>query len=138
MMSKPFIKMKEPMSNLLDHATEELRRAKFLGSDEEYDEAIATSVLELLVVFEKQGHSGFSAMTALAFFDKLAKFEPLTPLTNDPNEWVDVTAYAPEHPLWQNNRNSSCFSTDGGTTYYDVDEIPQVMHTSEVVCVRLN
>ena len=40
-------------------------------------------------------------------------FEPLGPLTDDPDEWVEVA-----DGLWQSRRKSSAFSCDGGKTYH--------------------
>jgi hypothetical protein len=51
-------------------------------------EDICKHVLALLEVFHDEGHSGSSAPYAINLFSKLAKFEPLAPLTGEDWEWV--------------------------------------------------
>ena len=55
----------------------------------------------------------------LAIFNKLANWGNLTPLTNNPNEWMKLGGSTDE--FWQNRRKSSCFSKDL-KFYYDLDE----------------
>jgi hypothetical protein len=74
------------------------------------------NVLELLDVFEKQGHSGSSAPYCINLFTTLANHNPLTPLTGDDSEWNDVTALGTE-PCYQNNRCSSVFKDSDGRAY---------------------
>lgn len=103
------------MSNLVEHATREL---KLSGVDEDiYGDMTSQAVLELVEVFAKQGHSGASAGLVLNLFSKVANFENLTPLTDDPAEWHLVSENEPIGGLWQNSRNSEAFSQDGGETY---------------------
>lgn len=45
---------------------------------------------ELLHVFALQGHSGFSAAITAELLGKLLRFEPIGPLTGEPDEWVEV------------------------------------------------
>jgi hypothetical protein len=122
------------MSELLKHAEAELTRSKFLGEKaDHYDKMVGEAVLELLKVFSQQGHSGFSADVTLDLFAKLADWKTLAPLTNDPNEWM----YVAEN-IWQNKRQSSAFSNDGGATYHDVDDPLRMKIPTEMVCIRLN
>lgn len=103
--------------SLVTHAKEELNRAGLFDKDSDYDGMLGGAVLELVETFAKQGHSGYSAMLVLDIFDKVAKFQPLTPITNDPKEWMGVTG-----ELWQSKRNPSLFSRDKGETWYDVND----------------
>ncbi len=110
------------MSNLVAHAERELRLAGLFDRDSDYDGAAGSAVLELVKAFAAQGHSGGSAGLVLAAFDRVARFKTLTNITNDPAEWMDVCDARNGHQaMWQNTRSSSCFSTDGGKTYYDID-----------------
>ncbi|MFF7631421.1 hypothetical protein [Streptomyces cyaneofuscatus] len=60
---------------------------------------------------------------AIAYLERLLRFQPLTDLTDDPAEWIDRHAEGMTPiPLWQSNRNSEAFSTDGGKTYYLLSE----------------
>lgn len=112
------------MSNLVKHAEFELRRAGLLDADSDYDGMLGRAVLDLVRVFAAEGHSGASAHLTLNIFDKVARFKTLTPVTSDPSEWMEVgkdRSPGGERTVWQNTRESSCFSTDGGKTYYDID-----------------
>jgi len=81
------------------------------------------NVLQLLEVFSKQGHSGFSAPYCVSMFEKLARFEPLGPLTGEDHEWNDVSDMGGRDygPLWQNNRASHVFKDSDGA--FDVDGV---------------
>lgn len=108
--------------NLVTHAEFELKKAGLLYKDSDYDGMIGQAVLELMKVFSKQGHSGFSAGYTLEVFNKVANFKTLTPITSDSDEWVDVAHYGSGGSLWQNRRQGSCFSIDAGKTWYDLDD----------------
>ena len=74
--------------SLLKHVENEMALA-WPESDEMQD-TVKENLRELLSVFAAQEHSGFSALYVLAAFEKLARFEPLTPLTGEDHEWVEV------------------------------------------------
>lgn len=111
------------MSNLVQHAEYELRRAGLFDADSDYEGMLGKAVLDLVKQFASEGHSGGSAHLTLNIFDKVARFKTLTPITSDPSEWMEIcrNADGPQPDLWQNIRQASCFSTDGGKTYYDID-----------------
>lgn len=113
------------MSHLVEHAKEELVRAGFFDKTADYDGMLGIAVVELVEKFASQGHSGFSAGVTLDIFNRLARFQTLTPLTNSPAEWVLVAEnQKPEgvEKIWQNRRSPSWFSLDGGKTGYSVDD----------------
>lgn len=118
------------MSNLLEHAKRELDllgmpEPKDYNEDTEQwdpDAAMRIGILDIIFNFSQQGHSGFSAGYAIGCLEKLLRFENLTPLTNNPDEWQDVAEFSGGHALWQSHRNPACFSPDGGLTYYHLDE----------------
>lgn len=111
------------MSNLETHAEFELRRAGLFDADSDYNGAIGEAVMKLIRALAGEGHSGGRAMITLSAFERVARFKTLTPLTDAPEEWMDVADYGgPGSPaVWQSRRQSSCFSNDGGKTYYDID-----------------
>lgn len=80
---------------------------------------ITLNIMELVKLFASQGHSGFSGSYVIQIITKLLNFENLTPLTNDPAEWID---HGGTPPRFQNSRNGSAFSEDGGKTYYLLEE----------------
>jgi hypothetical protein len=102
--------------NLAVHAERELRRAGLFDRDSDYGGMVGTATLDLVRRFGEQGHSGFSAGLVRDLFGRLAAFEALTPLTDDPDEWNDVSAMSGT-PLWQSRRDSTAFSEDAGKTY---------------------
>ena len=109
------------MSNLIDYAKNELQLAGLFGKDSDYDGMLGEAVLELVKVFAKQGHSGFSANWTLDVFDKVARYKPLTAIGKSKDEWIDQSE-ASGRPMWQNKRRSTTFSRDGGKTWYDIDD----------------
>jgi len=113
-----------------DTCIKELERAGLFSKDSDYEGMIGEAVKELLLTFQKQGHSGFSAQLTANIFHKLIKGEPLSPLTDDPNEWMEIN-----DSLLQNTRVSTvfidkkespkpytiegkAFSDDGGKSYF--------------------
>lgn len=99
--------------------------AGLFGKDADYEGAHAHAVMELMEVFAKQGHSGFSAHLTLDLFNQLASYKTLTPITSNPDEWMDVSEMS-GRPMWQSKRCPSVFSKDGGQTWYDLDDLPAV------------
>lgn len=111
------------MGNLEDHAKRELELAGLFDKDSDYDGMLGEAVLELVKVFAKQGHSGFSAAMTLKLFNEVANFKPLTPIGKSKDEWMDVAEMTADGKgMWQNLRRSTTFSRDGGKTWYDIDD----------------
>ena len=116
------------MDNYQLHAIREL---KILGykfdddgypiedSDEDFDmnAEICMCIMEILEVFAKQGHSGSSASYAISILEKVLRFEPVTPLTGNDDEWNEIGDQ--NGTLYQNNRCSHVFKDDNGA--YDID-----------------
>ena len=114
------------MSNLLRHAEDEMRRAGLYSKDADYDGMIPEAVMKMVKCLADEGHSGGSHALVMEIFNRVARFKTLGPLTSDPTEWMSVSEYyGPDSPpTWQSRRQSSCFSLDGGKTYYDLDDKP--------------
>ena len=116
--------------SMTESCIEELRRAGLFDKNSDYDGMIGEAVKELLLVFQKQGHSGYSALTTASIFHKLVQGKPLTPLTDDPSEWMEVSSKIFQSTRVSNvfiDRNESdkpytldgkAFSEDGGKTYF--------------------
>ena len=62
------------------------------------------NIFELLEVFEKQNHSGYSAPHTIKLFSLLASYKPLVPLTGEDSEWIEVG-----DGIFQNIRASNVF-----------------------------
>jgi len=99
---------KRPKSNTVLHAEREFLAVGYTPLDQEQENGpnkwIQENMLELLEVFDRQGHSGFSAPCAVEMFRKLALHEPLVPLFGDDDEWNQVG-----DGVFQNNRCSHVF-----------------------------
>nr|WP_046285122.1 hypothetical protein [Mycobacterium sp. UM_NZ2] len=103
-------------SNLVIHAHRELR---LIGEEPE----VIMGYLNVIQAFADMGHSGGSASVAIPTINRLLRFENLAPLTDDPDDWIEVG-----HGLFQNRRCGRMFSTDGGKTYTDVDDRTKTVH----------
>lgn len=94
--------------NLMAHAENELGA----GCDIE--------LKEILLVFSSQGHSGMSASITTSLVEKLMRFEPIGPLTGEPDEWIHHG-----NGMYQNRRCGHVFKQpdrfDGQA--YDLDGI---------------
>jgi hypothetical protein len=108
-------------SRLVSHAIHEfslLPKAEN-QADEDLHQWLQAGVLDLLFVLSQQGHSGGTMYEMMKLFNKLVAFEHLTPITDNPAEWEDMSIPS-GYPFWQNKRNSSLFSKDEGKTYTSV------------------
>lgn len=104
-------------STLIAHAENELKALGMLDSGKEMNELMCQNILKLLKVFSEQGHSGMSGNYCLGLFNKLVNFEPLTPLTGEDWEWMDIGTQT--GTLYQNIRCGRVFKDDDGA--YDID-----------------
>lgn len=103
--------------SLAEHARRELELCGQYAEDPEYSE----SIIKAVEAFASYGHSGGSAMIAREQLYALLGFKALSPLTNNPAEWINQSE-ASGRPMWQNTRDSAVFSTDGGATWYSLDD----------------
>lgn len=106
--------------SLVDFAEKELKLAGLFDADSDYDGMIGPAALDIVKVFAEQGHSGYSAALVTSIVEKLMRWQPLTPITSDPDEWMDLSGH--EMPMWQNRRDCAAFSRDGGKTWYHLDD----------------
>lgn len=86
--------------NLLAHAERELPKP----SGDDMQALMNAQLKELVLVFSTHGHSGFSASWARQCLDKLLAYQPLRPLTGEPDEWNEVG-----DGVFQNNRCGRVF-----------------------------
>ena len=112
-------------SNIAGYAWDELNRVGAFTADTDfYGGMTGRAVMDLVAVFVEQGHSGTSASLVADAFHRLVMFQPLGPLTDDPDEWVEVA-----DGLWQSRRKPEAFSRDGGKTYHVTGE-PDTFRTT--------
>lgn len=113
------------MSNLHEYAKFELQN--LINSGDRYENLIAEDVLELIDVFSKQDHSGFSAPIVIGMFYRLANFLPLSPLSGEDFEWNDngqnkrcSHVFKDETGVYDSR--GKIFSDDGGESFYSCKE----------------
>lgn len=105
--------------SLVQHAEQELRRAGLFDKDADYGGDTGKAVLELMIVFAAQGHSGASAGLTIDLFRRLASYETLTPVGN-PAKTGEYIEHGDDS--WQSTRDPSVFSDDRGRTWYHLDK----------------
>lgn len=91
------------MSNLVNHAKKEFEILGWPG-DDDMQELICNHVIDLLKVVSDQGHSGSSLPYLVGLFDKLVKFDPISPLTGKDDEWNEIG-----DNMYQNKRDGEVF-----------------------------
>ena len=100
------------MSNLLDYAKDELKRIGMIDSGEPCNDWATKAILDLIELFASQDHSGFTAPYVAGKFYRLAMFKPISPLTGEDDEWMEVGT-----GVFQNKRYSAVFKDKDGTAY---------------------
>ena len=100
--------------SLVSFAKEELTRAGLFDKDSDYGGMMGDAVMKMIDAFAKEGHSGFSAGMAISLFSRLARYEPLSPLTGDDDEWNEV-----DSGVYQNRRCPTVFKDADGV--YNVE-----------------
>lgn len=121
---------------LQNHAIIELE----LSGLSQEDPVLAQSLLSTIAVFESYGHCRKTSAKAADILIKLLQEKPLSPPTDHPDEWVEVTdIFGGPERLWQNTRDTDAYSTDGGLTWYYYYEdrfvdgdIIRTLHNSEM------
>lgn len=98
--------------SLKEHAEREFAALGWNFSEEGPEKWMRENALELIDVFSKQGHSGSSAPHLVGIFEKLARYEPLGPITGVADEWSEVG-----EGMWQNLRCSHVFKDSDGRAY---------------------
>lgn len=110
------------MSNLVDHAKREL---ELLGEDPR----VIDGYLKVIQAFADMGHSGGSASVAIPTIEALLLFKNLTPLTDNPDEWIQHSedVWGASGGIYQSKRNPEAFSKDGGKTYYLLSHVEDMV-----------
>lgn len=103
--------------SVVEHAKSEFKLAGWPEDDDDMQKQMCNDLLELLETFSKQGHSGMSATYCLAYFDKLARFHPITPLTGNEDEWEEVDDGS-GGIMYQNKRDSSIVKNEDGKAFW--------------------
>lgn len=102
--------------NMLQYAKDELDRIGMTADSDECNIAMRNHILHMVDEFSREGHSGFSANYTIKCLKKLLRFEPLSPLTGEDDEWTDIS-YLSNDPIYQNKRCSRVFKGKDGVCY---------------------
>lgn len=103
--------------SLIEYARSELQAAGLFDKDSDYGGMLGNVVMKMIEQFSEEGHSGASAGRAISIFSRLARFEPLSPLTGADDEWNEVG-----NDTWQNRRCPHVFKGKDGVAY-DIDAV---------------
>ena len=107
------------MSNMSEYAKSELELAFPHNTNDEIQVFLIKNIMELIQVFSKQGHSNHTAPYVLRYFNRLAMFKPIKPLTGEEDEWGEP--YGENHTQ-QNKRGSQVFRNHfDNSTAYDIE-----------------
>lgn len=107
--------------SLVEYAKKELDLIDMRDdSPDEMNREMRKCILDIIELFASQGHSGFSASYLTDTVSKLMRYAPLSPLTGEDDEWMDISSHMGEGKPWfQNRRHSSVFKDETGA--YDID-----------------
>lgn len=105
--------------SMTEYARDELDRiCKELDDDAlRLQQIINHDILQVVEIFDGQDHSNTSAAYALRALERLLRFKPLTPITDDPAEWNEII-----HGMKQCRRCPSVFIRQDGSVE-DIDAI---------------
>lgn len=124
----------------ITHAENELRilLENCEPDERESQEHANREILAVMNLLASQGHSGYSIGYVLELVRKLANHQPLTPLTGEDSEWMEVGG-GPDLPMFQNKRQSSVFKDGKDGQAYDINgrafidpEFPNSTYTRSV------
>lgn len=91
--------------SFLDFARNEIEKAGLFSKEKDfYGGMTGKALMELCEVFSKQNHSGMSASIVVSLFKRLTEWMPLSPLTGEEDEWIEVGS-----KVYQNKRCPSVF-----------------------------
>lgn len=99
--------------NYVSYAEEELKRAGWYDKDAFYGDMMPKAVLRAVKLHGIEGHSGMSNGIAVNIIESICRFEPLTPLTGEDDEWNEVGS-----GVFQNRRKSDVFKESDGKAYW--------------------
>ena len=71
--------------------------------------------MQIIKLFSRQGHTGFTANYAVNMLNKLLRYVPLSPLTGEDDEWTKIDFGVDME--YQNKRCPSVFKGKDGKAY---------------------
>lgn len=98
----------QPEGNLVSYARKEMELSGWAKPEAMYGGMMPSAVIDMQKIFAMEGHSGMSASIAVSIFEKVSRFQPLTPLTGEDDEWTEYY-----DGCFQNKRCSHVFKENG-------------------------
>lgn len=106
---------------LIVHAEKELEKIGMgRHTKDPMNKLMHDNIIEMVKTFSKQNHSGFSASYAIGLVQKLLAYEPIAPLTGEPDEWTEVSK-EDGVSFYQNKRFSRVFKIGENGKAYDIE-----------------
>jgi len=103
--------------SFLEFAKNEIEKAGLFSEEGDfYGGMIGKALMELCEVFSKQNHSEMSANIVASLFKRLTEWQPLSPLTGNEDEWIEVGP-----GIYQNKRCPSVFKEGSEGQAYQID-----------------
>ena len=108
---------KQQKSDLICHAERELDLIGMTeNSPDQINRDLRKHILAIIKIFSEEDHSGSTASYTTSVINTLLRFNPLSPLTGNDDEWNEVS-----DGLYQNKRCSHVFKNSKGP--YDIDAV---------------
>lgn len=110
------------MSNLQEHAKAELARIGLTPDAKDgLDRAMYQNIMSVIILFSGQGHSGGTAGYAINILSHLMSYEPITPLTGEDDEWLEMDEAVAGRKMWQNIRCAGRVIKEADGKCYDLE-----------------
>jgi hypothetical protein len=110
------------MGSLRDYTIREFQASGWLKEDgsykDEMQEMICKNMLDIIEIFEKQGHTNSTSSYVIGHLTQLLKYEPIAPLTGEDSEWNSIN-----NDKYQNKRCSHVFKEGKDGKAYDSEAI---------------
>ncbi len=110
------------MGSLKDYTIREFKACGWLKDDgsykDEMQEMICKNMLDIIKIFEKQGHTDLTGNYVISHLTQLLKYEPISPLTGEDSEWNNIN-----NGKFQNKRCSHVFKDSKDGKAYDSEAI---------------
>lgn len=122
------------MGDLVDHAVTEISRTGLTQEE-------MASYVAVIRAFEDMGIAEADRPVAVQAVCDLLNMRTLTPVTDDPAEWMLLPGSADlsggeGYGIWQNLRDPRMFSNDAGATHFHLSDVRAIMDAASARAVR--
>lgn len=112
------------MSGLIEYAIRELDRIGMGTNDstdanDDVNSRMRNHIIDIIERFSEEGHSGASAGYAINILSRLLAYKPLSPLTGEDDEWMEIGTDNDGSTIYQSTREHSVFKQNGQAYWMD-------------------